>query len=55
MQATELSRDLSTAIDMVEEILNSHNGADFLETLREFKETKEIDAESITNFSHHFG
>jgi len=55
MQITEISRDLGTAIDMVEEILNGNGGEEFLDTIREFKLTKEIDAENACNLSKYFG
>ena len=44
MQTTiDMSKDLVNAIDLVEEILNSSDGESFLNAIRHYKQTKEID------------
>jgi len=43
MQTVDMSKDLSFAIDVVEEILNSKDGDVFLHTIKKYKQTGEID------------
>jgi len=47
MQATDVSKDLSFAIDVVEEILNSKDGDVFLHKIRKYKQTGEIDNSAL--------
>ena len=47
MQTVDVSKDLSFAIDVVEEILNSKDGDAFLHTIRKYKQSREIDNNSL--------
>ena len=47
MQTVDVSKDLSFAIDAVEEILNSKDGDSFLHTIRRFKQSREIDDSTL--------
>lgn len=47
MQTTDISKDLGFAIDVVEEILNSNDGEAFLHTIRKYKQTREIDSNTL--------
>ena len=48
MQTTiNVSKDLTSAIDIVEEILNSKDGEAFIDSLKKYKQTKEIDDEAL--------
>lgn len=47
MQTMDVSKDLSFAIDAVEEILNSKDGNAFLNTIKEFKQSREIDDSTL--------
>jgi len=51
MQTTvDVSKDLSFAIEVVEEVLNSKEGDAFLHSIREFKQTKKIDDSTLLKF-----
>ncbi len=47
MQTTDISKDLSFAIEAVEKILNSRDGSSFLDAVRKFNQTGEIDDSSL--------
>jgi hypothetical protein len=47
MQTIDLTKDLSFAIDVVEEILNSKDGESFISSLRAYKQTKELDNSAL--------
>jgi len=49
MQTTDISADLSIAVNAIEEMLNSSDGASFLEALRKYKQTGEIDNSHLLN------
>lgn len=42
-----MSQDLSFAIDVVEEILNSKDGEGFLHSIRKFKQSREVDDSTL--------
>lgn len=43
MYTVDVSKDLSYAIDIIEEILNSKDGDSFVDSIRNYKQTKEVD------------
>ncbi len=47
MQIMDISKDLSYAIDLVEEILNGNDGDVFLESIKKYKQTKELDNHTL--------
>lgn len=47
MQTVDISKDLSFAVDIVEEILNSKDGDAFLHKIRKYKQTGEIDNSAL--------
>jgi len=47
MQTIDVSKDLSFAVNVVEEILNSKDGDTFLHKIRKYKQTGEIDNSAL--------
>lgn len=47
MQTVDITKDLSFAVDAVENILNSRDGDNFLQAIRQFKQTGEIDDSAL--------
>jgi len=47
MQTVDVTKDLSFAVNVVEEILNSKDGDAFLHTIRKYKQTGEIDNSAL--------
>ena len=47
MQTIDVSKDLGYAIDVIEDALNSKNGESFLNEIRRFKQTKEINDSAL--------
>ena len=54
MQTVEVSKDLSFAIDAVEEMLNSKDGDVFLHSIRRYKQTREIDNSTLLRLGKYF-
>jgi|GEM_PF-3251957 len=51
MQAAGISKDLSMAINFLEEILNNKDSETVIETIKKYKETKITDKSALKNFS----
>ena len=47
MQSTDISRDLAHAMEAVEELLNSSEGESFIDAIKKYKQTGEIDNNSL--------
>jgi len=54
MQTINISQDLSFAVNIIEEIINSKDGEDFIEAIKNYKHTKEIDDFILLKFSEYF-
>jgi len=50
MQTVDVSKDIDVAVNILEDILNSKDGEDFLQSIREFKLTREIDDFTLLGF-----
>lgn len=55
MQSVDLSRDLSFAVEAMEEILNSRDGDAFLHSIRQYIQTKEIDDTALLRLKQYLG
>lgn len=56
MQTTiDITGDLNSAINAVEEILNSKDGESFIGSIRKYKQTKEIDNVALMQLKKHSG
>ena len=51
MRTTEISRELSTAITFLEDLLNDENGENLLDTIKQYKELKNTSDADLTNYS----
>ncbi len=51
MQTAEISKDLSTALHFLEEILNNKDGDAVIETIKKYKQMKNSGSSGLTNFS----
>jgi hypothetical protein len=53
MHTADYTKDLGFAIDAVEEILNSKDGESFLSAIRQYKETREIDNNTLLRLKNY--
>lgn len=47
MQTIDVSKDLGYAIDVIEEVLNGKDGESFLNEIKRFKQTREINDSAL--------
>ena len=50
MQATKLSGNLSIAINCLEDVLNQNDGESIIDSIKQYKEDKNLDKIELTNF-----
>jgi hypothetical protein len=55
MQAVDVSKDLSFVINVVEEVLNSKDGDAFLHSIRKYKQTREVDDNTLLKIRNYLG
>ena len=55
MQTLEMSKDLGFAVEAIEEALNCGDGQCFIDLIRKYKQTKEVDESSLLKLRKYLG